>query len=428
LGSDALLEYHSNYNANKGEIKRVRDITGNVLTFEDPLFDTYGVADTAFARKVTFVENVCVRDLTIRGTDSANGETGLEFLYCNNVLVDNVNFEYQDIYQCLVDSSIYVRIVNSHFYGTYYDGVTGWNYFAITVLNASQWVNVIGNHGVECRHLFVCSATSSGQNRYGQPMFINVEGNTANHCNDDYAYQNHGFGRFVNIVGNTANGCAAGVAVEGRDVTVCNNQFSDCSEYGIKIGYGANTGRILISGNNIQRSHGVGILLYSNTSYALSDVSVTGNMVSLASTSISNIVTVSSNADYIEISGNTLYGSSSVAGGYGISNASTGCMINGNRIMRKPTAIYSVGGSCIISGNIINQTTAYGIYAGGANSIITGNRIGSTTGTPINLTTAANDCVVMGNNYYGAGSSMVIASTGCVYQTAATDLYNRTNT
>lgn len=401
LGSDGFIAYHADYKANKGEIKRIRTIVGNVLTFEDNLFDAYVTADNAFVRKVNFVNNITIRDLTIKGTDSTNGESGIRFTYCYNPRVENVHFEYMDIYQCLFDSCLYPKAFGNHFQGTYYDQLTGINFYAVCVLNSTQWPNIFGNTSVECRHLFVSTAHSYGQDKYGQPLFINVEGNTAHHCNGSYAYEHHGFGRFINIIGNTANNCFAGVNIEGSDVIVANNQFYDCSNYGVVIGDGPNIKNITVENNNIVRCLG-GVYVYGTVDYQIDKVKILNNTITTSSTG--NGVYTTSYVTNIEIVDNQIYG---IGGsfGYGVNNYSVGADISGNRINNFAGAIYNLASDCIIKRNKIDTTTlTHGIYNnGGADCIITENRLKNikSTAYAIALANTSTYNIVSLNNYRG---------------------------
>lgn len=412
------------YLANVGEIKRIRTIADGVVTFEDNLFYSYNTSDSAFVKEITFKKNITVSNLTIRGTDSPNGETGLLLRYAKNVIVENVNFEYVDVNQLQIDSSIYVNVMKNHFWGTYYDGITGNNFYAVVVQNCSQWINVIGNTSVECRHLFVCTANSSGQGLYGQPLFVNVEGNIANHCNASYAYENHGFGRYINIIGNTANKCYNGVHVCGGYMNIEGNMLYDCSNIGIGLDTGLNIRDINIKGNQLIRCSGYSISLSGTATYLINGVTIEGNRIVEYSTSYA--IYINQYASNVNVIGNSVKGNGG-ATGYGICNLSANAIISNNRIGNKAGGVYNTGNNSIITDNHFNVTTQVsGIYNQSDDTTITGNHFTSMNWYCIYNHNDSDYCIIKDNvtrgntNTIRYGSGTGTMTDGIAYESAWT--------
>jgi hypothetical protein len=189
---------------------------------------------------------------------------------------------------------------------------------------------------------------------------------------------------------------------------------------------GQNIKNITIKGNNMQRCAMAGIYVQGTTSYSPSDISIEGNTI-YCSAAVQGI-RVTSSVSRTEIFGNKITGQGSTVG-YGIYNLSPGAMVANNRIYNFSWGIYSGGSDAVINGNLVETlTTGRGMYIAAADNVITGNRVKGCTGAAIQLTSDANDCVLMGNSWHDSTSGLSISTgcTGVVYQTAATDQYNRT--
>lgn len=240
----------------RGEIKRIRTIATNTLTFEQALYDSYATADTATVKKITFVENVKIDGLRFLGADTAADRGyGVDLNYVNGFKVVNCEFDNVDEYCVGVQSSIRGEVSHNRIRGVFYDGVTGSIFYAVAVVAASQWVRVHSNHAERVRHLFVCTA---GSGDLGAPRFITVTGNVAENmmggdAGRSYAFEHHGVGEAIVIANNVIDGCYSGFSCKGPGVTFANNEIRNWYQYAVYITSDIVDARdILITGNRIK--------------------------------------------------------------------------------------------------------------------------------------------------------------------------------
>lgn len=224
----------------KGEIYNILGINGSTLTLDHGSWTSFDTADNARVKKINFVENVVVDNLIVNGADiAATNEHGIYLAYTNNCTVRNCKINGFDWYSIGVVSSLNTIITNNRIVGTWYNGVTGTTFYAIAVMNNSQWISVYNNYATKVRHLFVCSGYTVAY--YGQPHQVNVIGNIAYNMmasggGRSYAYEHHGSGQDINIIGNIADSCYSGVNIEGAYVNVSNNVIRNAYKEGIGIG------------------------------------------------------------------------------------------------------------------------------------------------------------------------------------------------
>lgn len=238
VGEDVLMSSegfypYSDYNAPKGEVKRVRSLGANSVTFTTPLNDNYlsgGGADSARIRKVAWLDGVDIKRVRIIGSGSpTSGERGLCLRFCRDIKVSDVRLDDQQQYQMEIASCLRGRIEKCDLNGVYYDGVTGNIFYGIMVMDASTDLVIAHCFGNRNRHLVVTSARTGGQGHYGEPCDITVIGchqkdSQAGGGGRSYAFEVHGFGRNVKFIGCTADGCYSFARLEnarGAQISAC---------------------------------------------------------------------------------------------------------------------------------------------------------------------------------------------------------------
>jgi hypothetical protein len=254
LSSTAEYAYDTGFK--RGEIKRIRDISGTTLTFEQALYDNYPTSATAVLAKITPVTGVEVRGLTFRGSNTPSAaERALNIEFCDDFTVHHNRFVDVDQYCVYVRSSIRGRVDKNNFRGVYYDGTTGTIFYAILISSASQWVQIKGNYGERVRHLYTNSAAT---NDPGAPRHILVDGNTAQNmmaggAGRSWAFEHHGVGEDIMISNNLADGCYGGFVTRGPGVSFKDNHVRNWWAYALHIHPDIRDARdIVIDGNVVE--------------------------------------------------------------------------------------------------------------------------------------------------------------------------------
>lgn len=387
----------------KGEIYEIIDISGNVITLDHGSNFIFTAAEGVDVYKITPCSDFNIDNLQVLSKAGAAAHIdGIYLWLCHNAVVSRCKVLGCDWYSIGVVESFNVDIIENFIRGTWYDGITGTIYFGIAVLNASQWINIIGNQAEVVRHLYVNTGYYNTQIVVGVPRFINVVSNIAKNMmyggnGVSYAYQHHGVGSEINFIGNIADSCYAGISVEGENVNIVGNIIKNAKYHGILIGNGLYVDHINVEGNHIYP-----LITQSNTSpdgepcgsitmnnrnaaYSIKRVTITGNTIEhngsytfgintgTAGTyedidiSNNNIVATNTSPNYGSIRAggtNVSIRNNNIKAQYGIQASSTDVTIEGNRIDTVlPGSSYKgieAGWSrCRIIGNIV-----YGVVTG----------------------------------------------------------------
>lgn len=381
----------------RGEIKKVRTVTETPsLGFEQAFYDRYDMADAAFVAPLDMVSNVAIEGLRLVGSDTPDaGDRAIQFDYVDGFRIVGNVIEGTDIYCVQLNCSIRGEVSLNRMRGVYYDGTTGQVFYAVSVMNASQWVRVEGNHAEQVRHMFVTSANSRGQGYWGMPRFITCVGNVAQNMQvaqtgRSWAYEHHGFGDAVLIADNVADGCYGGFATRGPGVTFANNIVRNWWQNALEIHAETVDARnIIITGNQVSdRIVGGG--------GATDPCTIKVNLS--AATTVHNVV-IEGNVCEVDAT------SSSVSGGlYATGTHSGGLAIRDNRFTWVDSGeaaswlVRTFAPGTVISGNEVIGSQ-YGIRASGADSDVIDNH-----GFAVAQKTVGNlvyvdgvDCVVQGN-------------------------------
>lgn len=251
--------YKSGYDMDRGEIKRIRKIDGNTVTFETAIYDTYTVANAAFVKKVNFVEDIQIEGLTVIGDQSPeSAEHGIYLKYVNGFKIKDCKLQDQDYYLIGLVSSIRGEVNGCELRATHYNGTLGSIFYGIAVVNCCQWIRIHHTHAERVRHHTVTVAYSTGQGLWGQPRFINVDGNMAvnmmaGDAGRSWAFEHHGAGDAIIFDSNIIDSCYSGFNLEGGGVTISNNIIRNWRNNAIEIDLdGKEFKDIVIIGNEIK--------------------------------------------------------------------------------------------------------------------------------------------------------------------------------
>jgi hypothetical protein len=262
--SEDFYPYSGTFVIPRGEIKQIRSISGNTITFTTVMWEGYTVANSAACRKMNFVENIYVSGIRFIGSNANqlttnNREVGIALYAAKNFHIERCGFYGQDFVGVRVRSSILGSVVHNDIKGAFRvsDLSKGTVYYGIAVQNNAQWVYVGQNKGATLRRLGVCTAT---QTDYGQAYHIIFQGNQFRDSHSGSTgrvegFEHHGFGRWISFDANQTDSSLGGVRIEGRDVSVTNNIFTNCVGSGIVFDDDAGVfENILIANNHVTRA------------------------------------------------------------------------------------------------------------------------------------------------------------------------------
>lgn len=226
-----------------GDIVQIIKKVGNTYTIDSGF--KVMISSGAMAHKINMIENVKIHDLTFVGSNTpAARDSCIMLRYCLNAHVYNINVFGFDYYSIAFSSVIRGFIHNNIISGVLYENSIGMIFYAIIILNNSEYISVSNNIATKVRHLCL---TTSASNLIGTPAYIDIIGNIAYNMmgatdGTSYAYENHGFGTFINWIGNIADSCYSGFNIEGQYNLITGNVIRNCSTeaFGIGGAYQAN--------------------------------------------------------------------------------------------------------------------------------------------------------------------------------------------
>lgn len=225
----------------RGEIKRVRSTTGTSLGFEQALYDRYDPAHGAFIAPIDMIENIAIENLRIVGTGlPGEGDRAIQLEYVNGFRVTGCDIERTDVYCVQLSCAIRGSVIDNTMRGVHYDGVTGAVFYAVSIMNACQWLRVVANHAEQVRHHTTVSANSQGQGYWGMPRFVEVFGNVAQNMmvaggGRSWAFEHHGFGDGIVFAHNIADGCYGGFVTRGPGVTFEGNIVRNWWQHALEV-------------------------------------------------------------------------------------------------------------------------------------------------------------------------------------------------
>lgn len=267
-------------NCTKGEMHQIKSISGNDVTFKDPVLHAMGVTGLTLA-KINFLENISLRNVTGigHGVGSTGVQFGGEFRYVKNLHVENCNFtkfEGRAFWPW--------RCLNATFVSNYIGEcrATGTSY-GIQIAGGSYYTKVIGNHFFDCRH-----GVDFGD-RYGVSRYAIISGNTCTAMRGS-GLSTHTGADFVTFSDNIVE-CDATLAIEdgiyirSPNTIVSGNIVRTPGRYGIVVQGNVNSvlGFARVENNHVEGVPGTYGIYVNNptaaTTGCLNRVVVKGNTV-----------------------------------------------------------------------------------------------------------------------------------------------------
>ena len=333
----------SSTNQAGGEIIQVQSAAAGTVTFRGPLMGSYTTGATAIVNKVSFVENIILRNVTISGSQvDQNDLLGLQCFYSNNVLIDSCSFLDLTRTGVQLVSCINSKCTSSLFENTVQPNTTGYGFSVADATQDTRCENSTFNY---VRH----SLSTNNLSGYpGIPRRCTFDGNTVTNSapalggamGGGDAIDTHSAAEDIHILNNTCYGSSnQGINFECRSGSIINNAVYDSFDNGIAYHNESDyDGQIIISGNTVERSGGYGIDVYQGargTTAKVTAVIVSNNIVRSSTDSGIRFTktTASGQCRNVVVTGNTvedstLYGIElfDVIGGIISDNAISGCV------------------------------------------------------------------------------------------------------
>lgn len=415
VGSSA--NYESNTSTKVGEIARIASVSGLTCNLRDATYSAYNTADTANVKKLTFAENITLRNVVAWGAGdgtTAGGEDqyAARFQVCRNVQIIDCDFERFD-YACVEFATCWNVSVRGGSYGRSYDAGDGASY-GIMITQGTHHAFVEGATFYDQRHGVTTGGTTA-VNRH-----ITVTGNTFVGCRAA-AIDNHPgcevytwTGNTISAeVGNLSSGSQAALQSLGGAGVIAGNIIRGAYEGGIvcqifPLGIQCPlviSGNVLESGSSTDGDH-IGIFVEQRNNTTNSGVVVSDNVLSDGWQTGIMIEADAADVKYLTIAGNNL-GLVKTRGIY--LNAPTGRLIEHGSIANNSMRVDSGGSECImlsstdaggiefftITGNTTYAGT-YGIRGVNTNRVMTAGNVAVSAGTS-NISVAGAESVTGDN-------------------------------
>jgi polygalacturonase len=221
-----------------GEICFIRSVDSTTqLTLTIPLCDSYAVADSAKAEKLTPVKNISIQNGTIFGPSGNDQLQGIIIQLGVNCLVRNVKSYDIDMRHITFVDCVKSNIESCFIYESYHTNQA----YGISFQDASQDCICSNSHFTDVRHSMTTNNAVSTS--YGITRRIKFTNNTVSSSTPNIgdgaggdAIDTHAGAEDIFIVNNTVNGSSGhGINAECRSGVILNNKINNVSNHGINI-------------------------------------------------------------------------------------------------------------------------------------------------------------------------------------------------
>ncbi len=366
VSSDAVFD-DSDTDSQVGEFVQVASQSSGTITLRSPLVGAYATADAAKINKVSFVENITLRNVTIIGSSSDdNGQHGFKPYYASNVLIESCRFENLSHNHVQLVSCINSKCTSSYFENTVQDSTQAYGFSV-----ASCCQDVVCDTG-SFNYLRHSWSTNNLTGYAGIPRRCSFDGNTVTNSAKSVggtggdAIDTHSAAEDIFILNNTVYGASgSGINFECRSGAIQNNSVFDAIVNGIYYhNESDSSGKMIVSGNVVERPTEDGIKLFQGirgTAAVITSLVVADNQV--RDTGAHGIrleeYQTSGEPRNVSLTGNVIYGTTS--SGMYIRDA-IGLNITGNSFRRSETKAIDIRDSAGVSitGNNIQHDSAAG--------------------------------------------------------------------
>ena len=253
----------------KGEIVRIENIVGNVISVSRSLRDSYITAQSAAIRKLTMISSTQVSGIKFIGPGEETDPWAINaYLICNSVIenCEFYNWGYgavclTDSVNCIVQNNIFRKIFK-----------TGLGY-SVYLGNASEDISIINNRFIEKGRHYIATGGSNGTYLSGGwPKEIVIMDNYFENSTDEAVNTHDSTRGTLFVISNTFESCSKGIEFSNSDCIISENEFIDCSN-GIALYHYENIYDLYcIISNNIFRR-----CIYDIYSEYVDNISIHGN-------------------------------------------------------------------------------------------------------------------------------------------------------
>ena len=278
-----------------GEVKQITTVnsTSGVIAFDDQIFDTYTLADSAQLVRITMLQNITLSDfsITTKATSSTLKRGFTHFRFVENLQIQRI--EVHDAYNTGIHPQSVRNAKISDCYVHHINDVTPAHnvHYGIVVGGASQNVSITGCRFSHTRHA-VTTGASSGQFENGVQRNIVVANCTSMltdtaHFDTHQPVENITFVGCVAIGGMPASSEAYGFQMRGRNCSIIGCSVLQPVGRGIMlfgpVSSGASVvGNMIANVNAVGGKNGIGIYLAgpeTPDSPGTSNHTITGNVI-----------------------------------------------------------------------------------------------------------------------------------------------------
>jgi small subunit ribosomal protein S15 len=257
----------------KGEFHIIKSKTGNQITLEDGLWDSYLTTDSSLVTLIQSKNNIKISGGKFIGGGSGKSHNGINLELVKNGYIENAEFENFEnrAVRVYLSNNIDIEKLTVH-----KSNQVGLGY-GVSV-NSSQWVNVTNSSFYYNRHGF-----ASGGSVYGPARFVKVLGNNF-YGTTNAGIDSHPSVQFINFSNNTVTNSggtsdADGIIVQGKDAIIEGNIIKNSKRHGIAIQSSVSSSTYTIANNQILDSQDMGIVVSAIDLSSIIGLSISNNQI-----------------------------------------------------------------------------------------------------------------------------------------------------
>ena len=226
-----------------GEIAKITVVSGNKITIDRPLYDSYAVSKNAKIRSISMLKNIIFENIDFIGYGMGTNSGAIDLDGAQNCRISNCDFTdfgdhavfLVDCLDCTIEKNIFRRV--------YLDGIG----YSIGLSNACDNITIRSNSFLEKGRHYIAVGCSTGDNiDDGLCRTVHVTNNIFEYSTSEAINAHPSTRSMFEVTNNKFTNCAKGVQFYNTNSTISDNVFTNCIN-SIEL-YG--TGNHLIKGNS----------------------------------------------------------------------------------------------------------------------------------------------------------------------------------
>ncbi|RPJ72948.1 MAG: hypothetical protein EHM20_13035 [Alphaproteobacteria bacterium] len=130
-----------------GELYLVKNVSGNVVTLNQPLLRDYNLSETVHVEIYRPIE-IHIKNIRVQNINATGEYKGIALQYCKDSSVTDSWFKDNGQLSLILYTCYNLNVINN----TIYDSIHEGNGYGISVADASAFVNIENNYIENCRH------------------------------------------------------------------------------------------------------------------------------------------------------------------------------------------------------------------------------------------------------------------------------------